>query len=175
MGLKFLISLLLAVCLSSGSAFADGVELAQKKNRKQKRSLTIEDNPLPRGGGKIAGGIVTMSVGTGVGLLVFLSQLFAYCGENDGSSEYSSCENDKRNMNYLGGGLIVVGLSVGIPFTVMGAKERREWKQWNRENVKGYALHAPDVDEQMHRDAARFVRANSAKHGPALSLISYNF
>lgn len=175
MRMRTFVSLLLVATLSSGSAFAANIELAQNKSSKQKYGLSVGDNPLPSGGGKIAGGIVTMSVGAGVGLLVFFMQLFSYCDENDGSTEDSSCENNPRNMTYFGAALVAAGLGVGIPLTVKGVKERRQWKQWNRDNVKGYALLEPNVGDQMRRDAARFARASSTRRGPTLPLISHDF
>jgi hypothetical protein len=74
---------------------------------------------------KIASGIVVTSVLTTAGALAILSFGMGLCGEYT----YDSCPSD-----YLLGGTAAmgVGLGLGIPLIVSGARDRKAWKTQNR-------------------------------------------
>jgi hypothetical protein len=164
------LSLMLSVFLvAQPAAGADGGRKGKKSRQKNSR-MTVDDNPLPRGTGKIVGGILTASIGGGLGLLVLFLNIFNYCGSEESNDDYASCERDRKNTEYTGYGLLIAGIGIGTPLIVMGAKDRREWKQWNRDNVSGYAL------LPAQREAAVFARQQvSPLRGPRWSLLEYNF
>lgn len=128
--------------------------------RKNKMTASIDSNPLPYGKGKIVGGILSTSIGPGVGLLMIFFSAFRYC--NADSENYDSCQRDKKNQQAFGGVIGIGGIVIGVPLIVFGIKERRAWHQWNRENVPEYkAERSPDPGRDF-----RLLAAQSTRTGP---------
>ena len=128
------------------------------QNTDKNTVYTVKDNPLPNGKPKFVGGIMTTSIGGGVGLLVLFLSIFNFCGSGD---DAKSCRQDKRNQEYLGGGILLLSTGIGIPLIMFGASERTQWKNWNKENVRGYSWKDEGMDEaslqenEKHRLLAR--------------------
>ena len=77
---------------------------------------------------KIASGIVLTSVLTTVGALAIMSYGMGLCSDDN----YDSCSGDY----VLGGAAAMgVGLGLGIPLIVSGARDRKSWKSQNRSEV----------------------------------------
>ncbi len=92
-------------------------------------------DPEPeKGSGQIAGGIVMVSVGAGLGVLTLLFGALGGCSEHQSDE---SCERQGRGWLLTSVALIGVGTGVGIPLIVSGAHERREWKQWKKRQSSG--------------------------------------
>jgi hypothetical protein len=127
----------------SSTSVALGSEFYAQNNQK-KSVYTVEDNPLPNGKPKIVGGIMTTAIGGGVGLLVLFLSIFNFCGSSD---DAKSCRQDKRNQEYLGGGILLLSTGIGIPLIMFGASQRTEWKNWNKENVRGYSWRNDETEE----------------------------
>ncbi len=164
----------------SSTSVASGSEFYAQKTKKKKSLLTVEDNPLPNGKPKIVGGILTASIGGGVSLLALFLTLFSYCGMGEEES-VQDCRKDQRNQQYLGGRLLLASIGVGVPMIIYGAKERKEWKHWNRENVRGYTWNDNGFEEAdltqsqqlsllARRDSSQFADNNASQHRMQLRL-----
>ena len=155
------------------------------QNHQKKSVYSVADNPLPNGKPKFVGGIMTTSIGGGVGLLVLFLSIFNFCGSGD---DAKSCRQDKRNQEYLGGGLLLLSTGIGIPLIMFGASERTEWKNWNKEHVRGYSWKDDDMEEASmtssqqlgllaRRDATRFATNDNSnnKFQLRMPLVGYAF
>jgi hypothetical protein len=137
------------VLQGSGHKLA-GLMLAKRSTRKPadkdrgfRDTDPVPGNPHPDGKGKIVSGIVISSVGGGIGVGLITYSIFNYCGFQtvDADGNYDQAAEDdckKTNQILLVGGLAstALGLGIGLPRMFEGMKERRVWKQWNRDNAK---------------------------------------
>lgn len=110
------------------------------------------------GTGTMVGGIVTTSVGSAVGGLLMFAGLFNdLCDDSD-----ESC-GDHKGEQYMLGGAIVLGasLGIGIPMIVNGARQHKVWKTWKEKNEP------PPTDKRA--EAVRFGIL-PVRHGAAAVL-----
>ncbi len=85
-----------------------------------------------KGSGKLVSGILVTSIGSAIGGLMLL---FGTMGMECHDDEE---ECDKNDLSTTQAGLLIGGasLGVGIPLIVMGARERREWKDWKKTQIQ---------------------------------------
>lgn len=89
------------------------------------KALAVDATRSGTGRFKIASGIVLTSVLTTAGALAIMSYGMGLCGDDT----YDSCPDDY----VLGGAAAMgVGLGLGIPLIVSGARDRKAWKSQNR-------------------------------------------
>lgn len=167
-----LIAVILSFAISTSPLLATDSD-STKKIRTQKRSLTIADNPLKRGRGKLVAGILTVAL---TGAYSFVAFLFLpYCNPDREPNEYDNCKKTNLRYQYTIGGVALGGLAIGVPIIVSGVKDRNLWKQWNRENVEDYSLLESKPVFQNARYAARFARSGSSGQTPGVPFITYEF
>jgi hypothetical protein len=126
------------------------VMLVQKsKKRKPEKDSGFRDtdpvpgNPHPIGKDKIVTGIVISSVGGGIGVGLISYSIFNYCAfysygldEEEANAKETECRKNNQIMLISGIASTALGLGIGLPKLFEGMKERRVWKQWNRDNAK---------------------------------------
>ena len=127
------------------------VMLAQKSKKKKQHQTDsgfrdtdpVPGNPHPVGKGKIVTGIVITSVGGGVGVGLITYSIFNYCpfytygvDEEEAKTREAECKKTNQMLLISGIASTALGLGIGLPKLFEGMKERRVWKQWNRDNAK---------------------------------------
>jgi hypothetical protein len=93
-----------------------------------------------RGTEELVTGIVLTSALPAVGGVLLLGSLMSFCGlddEEDDGGDDGDCR--RRSDRLAGAGLILtaVGVGVGVPLIVSGAKQKKRWKEWNRQYGEG--------------------------------------
>ena len=126
------------------------VMLAQKSKKKRpEKDSSFRDtdpvpgNPHPIGKDKIVSGIIISSVGGGIGVGLITYSIFNYCAfysygmdEEEANAKETECRKNNQIMLISGIASTALGLGIGLPKLFEGMKERRVWKQWNRDNAK---------------------------------------
>jgi hypothetical protein len=113
------------------------------KEDKKKRKDADEPGAPPRGTGKLVAGIVTTSVGAGLGIL-----LLAYANidcnsinkddanssdtnkQKDRETDIKDCKKGQKDAKVAGGVLFATGLGVGLPLMYFGIQDRKVYNDW---------------------------------------------
>jgi hypothetical protein len=114
-----------------------------EKAKKKRKKVVDEPGAPPRGTGKIVGGIVTTSVGAGLGILTLF---FANIDCNDINKDdadstdvdkqkeretnIKDCKNGQKDAKVAGGVLMAAGLGVGLPLLYFGIQDRKVYNEW---------------------------------------------
>lgn len=124
--------------------------LAQKSKKKKREKDSgfrdtdpVPGNPHPIGKDKIVSGIIISSVGGGIGVGLITYSIFNYCAfysygvdDEEANAKETECRKNNQIMLITGIASTALGLGIGLPKLFAGMKERRVWKQWNRDNAK---------------------------------------
>jgi hypothetical protein len=150
---------------------------------KKKKKKVVQDEPgaPPRGTGKLVGGIVTASVGTGIGLLSLLAATID-CNDIDKDDANSTdeakkkereksvkdCNDQKPQIRALGGVFLVAGLVVGLPLIYFGVQDRKVYNEWKSTQP------AQDESASAPGKASIVFLPNGESFSPGIN-VTYNF
>jgi len=115
----------------------------EKTEKKRKKKVVDEPGAPSRGTGKIVGGIVTASVGAGIGLLT-LAYLLVDCNDidkddvdsgeadkqEDREKDIKRCNQLQKDAKVNGSLLTVAALGVGLPLLYFGIQDRKIYNEW---------------------------------------------
>lgn len=145
--------------------------------RERRRKDADEPGAPPKGTGKLVGGIVAASVGTGIGLLSLIAgsidcddidkdnaNTTDEAKKADREKQVKDCKDQQPALRTAGGIFLAAGLGVGLPLIYFGIQDRKAYNAW-----KGEQAFRPG-------QANLIVLADKGRAGfiPGLS-VSYNF
>ncbi len=165
------------------SSDAQPTEKSDEPAQPKKKKKVVQDEPgaPPRGTGKLVAGIVTASVGTGIGLLSLLAATID-CNDIDKDDANSSdeakkkereknvknCNDQKPQFRAVGGVFLVAGLGVGLPLIYFGVQDRKVYNEWKSgQPVQEESASAPGK-------ASIVFLPNGESFSPGIN-VTYNF
>ncbi len=118
-------------------------EPTEQQTKKKKRVVEDEAGAPPKGTGKLVAGIVTSSVGAGLGLL-FLAYANIDCNsinkddanssdtnkQKERETDVKDCKDQQKPAKTAAAVFITAGLGVGLPLLYFGIQDRKVYNQW---------------------------------------------
>lgn len=137
---------------------AENADQLKPEKEEMKRKRVVDEPGAPsRGTGKIVGGIVTTSVGAGLGIitLAFASIDCNDINEDEKNSsdigkqkerenDIKDCKNGQKDAKVTGAVLLAAGLGVGLPLLYFGIQDRKVYNEWKAgQPVQDESAYAP--------------------------------